>query len=469
MTVVTSDNRYGVAQLIVAPTIAQGANYTTIQAAITAASSGQTIFIRPGTYTENLTLKAGVNLAAFECDAFNPNVTIIGTCTFTAAGTVAIWGIRLQTNSAFLLAVTGSAASIVWLRSCYLNCTNNTGISYTSSNAASGIRIDNCFGDIGTTGISLFTSTSSGPMGIVYTQITNSGASTTASTVSTASINTFECNFNIPFTSSSTGTLNIQSCIIQTSTTNTTAITTAGTSATNAIVNSNILSGSASAISVGSGTTLNFSTSSVSSTNTNAITGAGTINIGDVTFTSSSSTINTTTTNYLVTTNSRSGSLVLIQTQTASSSASLAFTTGITSTYNAFLLIYTNYTPATNATSLQLQYSTNGGSTYISTGYQSGTNANNYNNNTWTNVSATNSVLLMVNAQTGTTNKGFIHLLDLSSGAVPIALGTALNGVIGAQELLQSTSTSTTINAFQVLSSSGNMTTGVFSLYGIVK
>lgn len=32
-------------------------DFTTIGAAITAASSGQTIFIRPGTYTENPTLK----------------------------------------------------------------------------------------------------------------------------------------------------------------------------------------------------------------------------------------------------------------------------------------------------------------------------------------------------------------------------------------------------------------------------
>ncbi len=111
--------------------------HTTIASAITSATSGDTIFLLPGTYTENLTLAAGVNLTAYNCDSTTPNVTISGKCTFTGAGTVSISGIRLQTNSDFLLAVTGSAASIVNLIDCYLNCTNNTGISYTSS---SGLR-----------------------------------------------------------------------------------------------------------------------------------------------------------------------------------------------------------------------------------------------------------------------------------------------------------------------------------------
>ena len=111
-----STNNYGPAKFIVDASAANG-THTTIAAALTSASSGDTIFIRPGTYTENLTLKAGVNLCAFDCDDLTPNVTISGKATFTAAGTVTISGIRLQTNSDFLLAVTGSAASIVHLKS----------------------------------------------------------------------------------------------------------------------------------------------------------------------------------------------------------------------------------------------------------------------------------------------------------------------------------------------------------------
>src|SRR6185503_17737268 len=118
---VISTGTFTTAKWIVSSDITQG-THTTIAAALTSASSGDTIFIRPGTYTENLTLKAGVALCAYVCDAFEPNVIISGTCTFTAAGTVSISGIRLQTNNAALLAVTGSAASIVFLNLCFLNC-----------------------------------------------------------------------------------------------------------------------------------------------------------------------------------------------------------------------------------------------------------------------------------------------------------------------------------------------------------
>src|ERR1043166_1875682 len=121
---IVSTNTFTTAKWIVSATASDG-THTTIATALTSASSGDTIFIRPGTYTENLTLKAGVNIAAFICDGYTPNVTISGTLTLTTAGTVSISGIRLQTNSAAVLAVTGSAASNVFLINCYLNLTNN--------------------------------------------------------------------------------------------------------------------------------------------------------------------------------------------------------------------------------------------------------------------------------------------------------------------------------------------------------
>jgi len=295
MTVNVATNRYGVAQLIVAPTLAEGANYTTIASALTAASSGQTIFIRPGTYTENLTLKAGVNLTAFSCDGFTPNVTIVGLATFTAAGTVGISGIRLQTNSNFFLAVTGSAASIVNLENCYLNATNNTGISFTTSSSSAQINILNCLGNIGTTGIGLYSSSSAGQLQIFYSYITNTGATVTASSNSAGSVQFLWSSVLYPLSTSSTGVLNLEYCDVNTSGTNTTSITTAGTGSCG-VVGCGISSGTASAISIGSGTTCSVSiNSTIGSSNTNAITGAGTLSYAPITFSSSSNTVNTTT------------------------------------------------------------------------------------------------------------------------------------------------------------------------------
>ena len=64
----TLDNRFGVTKFIVDPSAADGA-YTTIQAAINAAPSNSTIFVKPGTYTENLTITTdNLNITTFTRD-----------------------------------------------------------------------------------------------------------------------------------------------------------------------------------------------------------------------------------------------------------------------------------------------------------------------------------------------------------------------------------------------------------------
>src|SRR6185369_10362256 len=106
-----AQNDYHVARYIVsAAGSADGANYTSISlayAAAVATGQPQTVFIQPGTYTENITLSANVNLAAFDCDALTPSVTILGKLTATFAGSCSISGIKLKTNADFCLAVTG--------------------------------------------------------------------------------------------------------------------------------------------------------------------------------------------------------------------------------------------------------------------------------------------------------------------------------------------------------------------------
>ncbi len=265
--------------------------HTTIQAAITAASSGDDVFITPGTYTENLTLKAGVNLTAYECDT--GTVIILGTCTMTTAGSVTISGVQLKTNSAALLAVTGSAASIVNLVNCIVNCTNNTGITFSSSNASATININKCLCDLATTGIALFTHTSSGILSIIYSILGNSGGSSTANTISSGILVFNHAAIANPLTTSSTAQATAIFTSFDTSAQNATCLT-AGGSGSHRYDTCRFLSGSASAISVGNTTTV-LDVCSVTSTNTNAITGAGTVSYSPISFIGSSSNINTTT------------------------------------------------------------------------------------------------------------------------------------------------------------------------------
>lgn len=275
-----------VARFIVGTT-ANGGNFTTIASAIAAANAGDTVFIQTKAtpYTENLTLKAGVNLAAFGSDSSQNGtglVVISGTLTMTTAGTVSISGIQLQTNGAALLAVTGSAASVVNLDNCYLNCTNATGITFSSSNASSGISIKNCVGNLGSAGIAYFTSTGAGAINSFNSTFTNSANSSTASTTSVSSIGFWNCITFCNFSASSTGSFSFNQTTLN-SALNTTPLTTAGTGIS-FVFGSTINSGTASSISVGSGTTVFCTSSTLISTNTNVITGAGTIEYSGVSF-----------------------------------------------------------------------------------------------------------------------------------------------------------------------------------------
>lgn len=289
----TASNNYGPAKWIVDSAVGNG-THTTIAAALTSSSSGDTIFIRPGTYTENLTLKAGVNLTAFDCDASlraTGHVIISGTCTMTTAGTVSISGIQLQTNSAALLAVTGSAASIVELFNCFLNMTNNSGITFSSSSASAAINISSSRGNLGTTGIAAFAHSSAGQLVFNNTFLFNNGGSTTASTCSAGTLTNLYSQFLFPITTS--GTSQFQSShSVYTNAQNVTNLTCGG-SVFNSSGYDAYNSGTASCISVGSNLTLIVA--ALNSTNTNAITGAGTVNYSNPQFQNSAKAINTTT------------------------------------------------------------------------------------------------------------------------------------------------------------------------------
>lgn len=293
-----STNTFGEAKWVVSADATLG-THTTIATAITSAVSGDTIFIREGTYTENLTLKAGVNLVAYVGAAVANNsagskVIISGNATMSTAGTVSITGIQLATNGAAALTVSGSVASNVNLIDCDIEA-SVTAITFSSSSASASINLTKCNVNINTTGVALYSMTSPGTLNVFYCTVRNTGASTTASSSSTGSVNISWSNIAVPLATTSTGSIATNWCLLSTSAQNATTITTAGTVGLTDVM-SNINSGSASAISIGTGTTVALQGTSVNSSNANAITGAGTLTLGNVLFTGTSATINPTTT-----------------------------------------------------------------------------------------------------------------------------------------------------------------------------
>jgi len=117
-----------------------GTPYLTVSKAINEASSGTTIFIFPGTYIENLTLKAGVNLVA----PSKYSTYIRGKVTVDITGTVYLEKIIFQNNLDIVIDFKGTNVQNVQMLMCNVeSLTDNDGnaINYTNTNANSKLSI----------------------------------------------------------------------------------------------------------------------------------------------------------------------------------------------------------------------------------------------------------------------------------------------------------------------------------------
>jgi len=296
---------YSVAKAFIVDSSGHG-DFTSINSAVAAAAAVGVgdVFVRPGGYTENITLQPNVNITGFsgdEGDFHAANVVITGKMTFTPPNTasgVAISNVLLLTNSDFVLVVNGTQSAHLDLNNCYIDCNNNSGISVTNSNAGTRVMLTGCSGNLLSSSFAYISSSGAGSVVLNDCDFSESGPSSTANTFSAGSVLINGCKFLNPITTSSTAALTMQFSSIDTSASNVTGLTVGG-SGTNYCDHSIVHSGTASAISVGS--TLTAVQLEINSSNTHAITGAGTLNYGVITFSGSSSNINTSTLNPLVT------------------------------------------------------------------------------------------------------------------------------------------------------------------------
>jgi len=95
-------NQFGNSQFVVDPVLGRAA-YQTINAALAASSSGDTIIIRPGTYTENLTSNmGGKSLMASSVGTNAFEVVVVGNHSFTQdASTVGFQSIDFSAAAVF--------------------------------------------------------------------------------------------------------------------------------------------------------------------------------------------------------------------------------------------------------------------------------------------------------------------------------------------------------------------------------
>lgn len=265
---------------------------TTIIAALALAVSGETIFIRPGTYTEDITLKAGVNLVAYIADGRTPNVTILGKTNASYTGTASISGVALKTNGDFALDHTGTNATVLNIINSTIDGADATAINSDNSNASSQLSVErsNTFVSVGN---SFITWSCPGVFRIRHTLIAGT-IGQSASTFSAGAIFFTFCESGVFWTFSGTSGLSAFCCNLNTGSQNTTTIDYNG-SATATIQFCNVNSGTASALLVGAGSELFVINCNITSSNTNAIDGLGSLTFGGLVFNGSSSHINVTT------------------------------------------------------------------------------------------------------------------------------------------------------------------------------
>jgi len=282
-------NRFGNTPLIVATDPANG-SHTTLAGALADATTGQTVFLR-NSVTENVTLPAGVNIAAWQGSSANtPSIT--GKITFSGAGTSSISGVKLITNSDNVLAVTGTENSIIWLYNCYLSIVDNVVGMICSSSGASVVNLQNCSGDLSSATASYFAFTS-GVLNVFKGYFINSIGSTVVNTFVNANGSMSHTTFNAPISNSTSGSFGTRYSTFAGGGLNSTMLTFA--SGSNNVRNCIVEAGTASAISVGAAATSNIYNTIVNSSNTNAVSGIGQINYSEVLFSGSSSIMNTTT------------------------------------------------------------------------------------------------------------------------------------------------------------------------------
>lgn len=274
------------------------AEYTTIQEAIDAASEGDIVCIKEGTYTENLSITKNLTITSIGgpnriMTTTNPVVIKPATSgSFTITGNVTFVNVKIETNGATLIDISTSGQSIAF-KSCYLVCEDTyTMLTNTSGGSNSSYNFYDCHIQGEPSGTSKLLDLTQGNAQILYSYVEYF---TTASTVATGIIYVRFCNITMAVTTSGTGIL-----LAEHSTFGTTFAgdavrwLTHNSSSNSQIVHCRLYSATETVIDIDSGTVLCYN-SEINTSNANAIDGAGTFKYGGLTFSGSSSNVNATT------------------------------------------------------------------------------------------------------------------------------------------------------------------------------
>jgi hypothetical protein len=179
------------------------------------------------------------------------------------------------------------------------------------------------------------------------------------------------------------------------------------------------------------------------------------------------------------------GTLVLLSTQTASASANISFTTGIDSTYDEYIFKYINIHPSAPNTHLQMNGSTDGGSSYnvvatttLFQAYQNEAGSNSglaySTTHDHAQVSGYKKIGIAFDNDNDSCGSGYLHLFNPSDT-------TYVKHFLGISQLTQGSAycnadyyagyfnTTSAINAISFKMDAGNIDDGIIKMYGVAK
>jgi hypothetical protein len=164
-----------------------------------------------------------------------------------------------------------------------------------------------------------------------------------------------------------------------------------------------------------------------------------------------------------------SSAMTLISTQTASSSASLSFSVG---GYSKYFVFFNLNTSNTTGISLLAQVGSGGGPTYTTSGYNTATNRTANGTNTAVNNAASSGFVLTTGNVQASQVTGSFYLSGVTNTFVAQIVGECsyyLNS--GSYQLCESfaggANVNLTVTGLKILTSTGTMSSGTISLYGI--
>lgn len=129
----------------VAQNTTKGAGFTVIQNAINSASAagGGTVYIYPGTYTESLTLAAGVSLIGSSPGDLQNAIIISGNHTFSGSGISSLQNLTLSASSGDALIISGANNSVVQINNCAIAASSGHAVTGSSTNLNSNFVANN--------------------------------------------------------------------------------------------------------------------------------------------------------------------------------------------------------------------------------------------------------------------------------------------------------------------------------------